>query len=518
MLLADMPAGPLDLVICESCHKVMLGHRAATHAVTCRARQQLLLRAGDALRLPARDTKRTRTGPFGRGGLRASPPAPSPYVEDDDSDLEGAGSGEQPGSPPLVPPRQARRRRSLTPQRPRQFSVEPEQDPGKGKRGAVKPGAARAGPSATPLPPVGFASLAALASDPNLSGRVARGKAAAGSAAAPGAAPELANAAPAGAPAPLATGPVPQTVGQAALQAAPAGGHPLPWTGHVTSDPPPNPFVPGLAPGVPPLMALTPVQRQQLILQHQLALLRQQQQRQQQLGLPAPSLTPEQALRLRQILLLQQHAAALRQREAAGAAQGAAAAEQGGPNGQLGAPVGGLARAWRRPCNRAPARPRRPLPLLGGLPTQQQHLLHFVQQQHLQRLLSQGAAAAANSAPGAAAQGLQAPGASQALAHPSPAPGAAPQLGGQHLVGQAPPEPAADARAPGNPLLYGHPALRASLQPPGSQQPQSWFVPGLGLSQPPAGPHQLLRGHSGAAGRDAPLIFIPDGNANGAGR
>lgn len=74
MLLADMPAGPLDLVICESCHKVMLGHRAATHAVTCRARQQLLLRAGDALRLPARDTKRTRTGPFGRGGLRASPP------------------------------------------------------------------------------------------------------------------------------------------------------------------------------------------------------------------------------------------------------------------------------------------------------------------------------------------------------------------------------------------------------------------------------------------------------------
>ena len=295
----------------------------------------------------------------------------------------------------------------------------------------------------------------------------------------------------------------------------PAG--PAPATQAPDQRPPPNPFVPGLAPGVPPLMALTPVQRQQLILQHQLALLRQQQQRQQQLGLPAPSLTPEQALRLRQILLLQQHAAALRQREAAGAAQGAAAAEQGRANGQLGAPVGGPGPGLAPDMQLGANAPAAPAAALGGLPTQQQHLLHFVQQQHLQRLLSQGAAAAANSAPGAAAQGLQAPGASQAVAHPSPAPGAAPQLGGQHLVGQAPPGPAADARAPGNPLLYGHPVLRASLQPPGSQQPQSWFVPGLGLTQPPAGPHQLMRGHSGAAGRDAPLIFIPDGNANGGG-
>lgn len=85
---------------------------------------------------------------------------------------------------------------------------------------------------------------------------------------------------------------------------------------------PPTPMAPLPPPAIPDLQLLTPAQRQQLILRHQLMLLRQQQQRQQQLGLSGPgpgfaqSLSPEQALRVRQLLLLQQHAAALRHREA----------------------------------------------------------------------------------------------------------------------------------------------------------------------------------------------------------
>lgn len=82
-LVLQIPPGPLDLVVCDGCQKVLLRQCTARHAETCKARSKLVLQGGeeessedmmDVEAVQGTKKKARTTARRGFPQLRASPP------------------------------------------------------------------------------------------------------------------------------------------------------------------------------------------------------------------------------------------------------------------------------------------------------------------------------------------------------------------------------------------------------------------------------------------------------------
>uniref|UniRef100_A0A1D2AH55 Uncharacterized protein n=1 Tax=Auxenochlorella protothecoides TaxID=3075 RepID=A0A1D2AH55_AUXPR len=514
-------AGNLDLVACSRCNKVLMRAAADAHAATCRASGGVLSRPAP----PPRGGKRSRSQSFEPtpfAAVRASPPAPSKDPLD-----------EQPGSPLLVPPKHARGKRSVTPQRKRQYRV------------AVPAG----GMALNPAPPPAQARAAPV------------GRRAPAHLAAPG---------PSAAPLPLpppdpvqrprvpAVDAAPQAAlmrpeaqyqqhqaryqGQAvAVQPRPAGPGSASQPGSSGPAPPPRP--PGVGgdhdtAGAPPapdprplqmLADLTPAQRQQLLLHHAILMQRQRQValQAQQAGLPGQrgSLPAQGPLRLQPTGPRQTAQAQAQQAQQQRHAAQLFAAQQARmfAPGQAPAVVSGRPLPGPHPVRQGsstlPPAASAPLPPAGGpgwAPVQRPGAGGCAPHAFLGFQTPYGAAAAYGAGPLPQHAYPQ-------QAYPPP----------QHLRGQvrpadpAPSVPAAALsygdlirRCSPTPELSGTPSLPNGASPHasggGAAEAASPFLPSTGDWSLPHFSHaspsltQLLRGGSGAQQSQGPLVFVPD--------